>query len=362
MPVLSFVLVNVLLLLWLQMLDLPPAVHGTATGNQHTSTPGNLMRSPCPWSDRDSAALLPQLCPPLGMLPGGCGSNDHQSSSAEQACQFNSFNLASLSNCSNIWSNPSNAASAAMPNALMHDNALLLQQQQARSAAAAAAAATAAMQSMSGPLLQASASAAAVAAAAAAPFYSTSCLWPCEDRSANLFYRAEHAYDSVACTGSFAAAATAAATAAAAGSHSNTLLPQSGNSGNLPSLLEVIPAMSWLQLQQIDQQNAVNAAAAAAAAVAADPTGSMSSTFVGADSGSCNAGRHITAAQAAASMQEVNLDLNPHAARVLVGSLDFVTCRSGADVSVNSTTKGLQLRLRGSPAQIESACATLLLL
>ncbi|WIA09488.1 hypothetical protein OEZ85_008888 [Tetradesmus obliquus] len=65
---------------------------------------------------------------------------------------------------------------------------------------------------------------------------------------------------------------------------------------------------------------------------------------------------------AASLPQEVSLDLNPQAAQVLLGSLDFVKIRSGADVSVASTGKGLQLRLWGSAAQVESACGTLRLL
>ncbi|WIA29573.1 hypothetical protein OEZ86_012066 [Tetradesmus obliquus] len=186
---------------------------------------------------------------------------------------------------------------------------------------------------------------------------------PQEDRSANLFYSAEHAYENVACNGSLAAAANAAAAAAAAAAagHSSGLLAHSSASGTLPSLLEVIPAMSWLQLQQNDQQHAVNAAAA----MAGNPSGSMSGSFVSyAGSGSSSgAAGHVSAAQAAcASLQEVSLDLNPQAAQVLLGSLDFVKIRSGADVSVGSTGKGLQLRLRGSAAQIESACGTLRLL
>uniref|UniRef100_A0A383W3U9 RRM domain-containing protein n=1 Tax=Tetradesmus obliquus TaxID=3088 RepID=A0A383W3U9_TETOB len=332
------------------MLDLPPAISGSVPGMQHASAPNNFMRHQCTWGDRDSAASLPQVCPPMATLPAGCNSNDYQGFSAEPASHVHSFPLPSLSSSSNIWSAPNNA----MPHSMMHDNALLLQQQ-ARSAAA-----TAAMQSMSGPLLQASAGAMA-AAAAAAPLHSTSCVWPQEDRSANLFYSAEHAYENVACNGSFAAAASAAAAAAAAAGHSSSLLAHSSTSGTLPSLLEVIPAMNWLQLQQNDQQHAVNAAAA----MAGNPSSSMSGPFVsyaGSSSRSSAAG-HVRAAQAAsAALQEVSLDLNSQAAQVLLGSLDFVKIISGADVSVASTGKGLQLRLWGSAAQIESACGTLRLL
>jgi hypothetical protein len=117
--------------------------------------------------------------------------------------------------------------------------------------------------------------------------------------------------------------------------------------------------MNWLQLQQLDQQNVATAAAAAAC----DPTGSHTSKFAGfGGSSNSNAGRPFKAAPPAAPIQEIILDLNAHATRALVGNLQFVTETSGADATVGSSPKGLHLRLRGSPAQIENACACLRLM
>jgi type II secretory pathway pseudopilin PulG len=241
-------------------------------------------------------------------------------------------------------------------------------QQQLSSAAAAAAA----MHSASGSLLQLPVSAATAAAAAAAPFYSTSNLWPSKEREGGLFFSAEHAFDSGACSGGFATAAAAAAAAASA-SHCSGNLPQvscNNNSGTLPTLLEVIPAMSWLQLQQLEQPDAAfNAAAAAAgsAAVAAESAGMSSGPLASSNVCSSTAGTHGMAAQAAAAaaaagLQEVELELNPQAASVLVGSLEFVKRHSGADVSVVCGSTGLQLKLCGSTHQIEGACAILRML
>jgi hypothetical protein len=322
------------------------------------------MRQLPSWGD--SSSSLPHITPSLAMLHG----NQQHSMAAEQGFNSSSYALASLSNSSNIW----NAAASMAPNMHLHvgDGAML--QQQLGSAAAAAAE----MHSASGSLLQlppVSAAAAAATAAATAPFYSTSTLWPSKERDAGLFFSAEHAFDNSACSGSFASAAAAAAAAAASAFHSSGNLPQvscSNNSGTLPSLLEVIPAMSWLQLQQLERQDAFNAAAAAAAGgvgsssgavVAGEPTGMSSGSLVGSNSRS-NTGMAARgmAGQAAAALQEVELELNPQAASVLVGSLDFVKRRSGADVSVVCGAMGLQLKLCGATHQIEGACAILRML
>ncbi|KAF6257957.1 hypothetical protein COO60DRAFT_1694322 [Scenedesmus sp. NREL 46B-D3] len=119
--------------------------------------------------------------------------------------------------------------------------------------------------------------------------------------------------------------------------------------------------VSWLELQQVDEQSALIAATAAAAA-AGDPMGLSGSSFAGCAGSSTHAGGPALAAPAAAPLQEVNLDLNPQAARKLVGSLTFVKDRTGAEVIVNCSATGLQLRLRGSCSQIESACGILRLL
>jgi hypothetical protein len=68
------------------------------------------------------------------------------------------------------------------------------------------------------------------------------------------------------------------------------------------------------------------------------------------------------ARQAVAALQEVELELNPQVASVLVGSLGFVKRRSGADVSVVCGATGLQLKLCGATHQIEGACAILRML